>query len=134
VLLAGDAAHLVNPMTGEGIYYAVATGVLAGHAAVDALAAGRPATAAAGYTRAVRRLLSRHQRHTTLTARLSGHPRVVAAGIDAAARHRGVFDDLVEIGLGRGTITPRLAGGLARALTRPGPDAHPTDLETSWRS
>jgi geranylgeranyl reductase family protein len=134
VLLTGDAAHLVNPMTGEGIYYAVATGVLAGHAAADALAAGRPGTAGTAYTRAVRRLLSRHQRHTTLTARLSAVPRVVAAGIDAAARHQAVFDDLVEIGLGRGTITPRLVGGLARALARPGPHAHPTDVETSWRS
>ncbi|MEO7058132.1 MAG: geranylgeranyl reductase family protein, partial [Lapillicoccus sp.] len=32
LLLAGDAAGLVNPMTGEGIYYAVATGSLAGRA------------------------------------------------------------------------------------------------------
>ena len=134
VLLVGDAAGLVNPMTGEGIYYAVATGVLAGQAAADALVAGRPEAAGPAYTRAVRRLLSRHQRHTTLTARLSAVPRVVAAGIDAAARSPAVFDDLVEIGLGRGTITPRLAGGLAWALVRPGPHAHPTDVETSWRS
>jgi hypothetical protein len=27
-----------------------------------------------------------------------------------------VFDDLVEIGLGQGRITPRLAGGLATGL------------------
>jgi geranylgeranyl reductase family protein len=45
VLLAGDAAGLVNPMTGEGIYYAVATGLAAGRAAAEALAAGDPATA-----------------------------------------------------------------------------------------
>ena len=45
VLLAGDAAGLVNPMTGEGIYYAVATGMLAGRAAARALAAGTPASA-----------------------------------------------------------------------------------------
>jgi flavin-dependent dehydrogenase len=32
VLLAGDAAGLVNPLTGEGIYYAVATGLIAGRA------------------------------------------------------------------------------------------------------
>lgn len=134
VLLAGDAARLVNPMTGEGIYYAVATGVLAGRAAADALAAGRPESAGTAYTRAVRRLLSRHQRHTTLAARLSAVPRFVAAGIDAAARSRENFDDLVEIGLGRGTITPRLAGGLVRALVLPRPHAHPTDVETSWRS
>ena len=42
VLLTGDAAGLVNPMTGEGIYYAVATGVLAGRAASQALARGHP--------------------------------------------------------------------------------------------
>ena len=36
VLLAGDAAGLVNPMTGEGIYYAIATGLSAGRAAASA--------------------------------------------------------------------------------------------------
>ena len=36
VLLAGDAAGLVNPMTGEGIYYAVATGAAAGRTAAVA--------------------------------------------------------------------------------------------------
>jgi hypothetical protein len=46
-------------------------------------------------------------------------PSVVHAGIRAASRDDGVFDDLVEIGLGRGRITPRLAGGLARQLVRP---------------
>ena len=37
VLRVGDAAGLVNPMTGEGIYYAVATGILAGRTAADTL-------------------------------------------------------------------------------------------------
>lgn len=134
VLLAGDAAHLVNPMTGEGIYHAVATGVLAGRAAADAVTAGRPGAAGVVYTRAVRRLLDRHQRHTTLTARLSAIPRVVGASIDAAARRQGVFDDLVEIGLGPGTVTPRLVGGLAHALARPVPRRGPTVVESSWRS
>lgn len=40
VLLAGDAAGLVNPMTGEGIYYAVATGLAAGRAAARAIMHG----------------------------------------------------------------------------------------------
>ena len=34
VLLAGDAASLINPLTGEGIFYAVLSGALAGAAAV----------------------------------------------------------------------------------------------------
>lgn len=116
VLLAGDAAGLVNPMTGEGIYYAVATGVLAGRAAARALAEGRPTGAGAHHAAAVRRLLGRHLQHTWVAARLSRRPAFVDAGIRAAGRSQGVFDDLVEIGLGGGRITPRLATGLARDL------------------
>ncbi len=129
VLLAGDAAGLVNPMTGEGIYYAVATGALAGRAAARALSAGEPAAAGAAYGREVRALLGRHLRHTWAASRLSRHPRVVDAGIGAAARDQRVFDDLVEIGLGGGRIGPRLGLGLLGGLlggllTRPAP--HPT--------
>ena len=118
VLLVGDAAGLVNPMTGEGIYYAVATGSLAGRAAARALADGSPTSAAALHRRWVRRLLGRHLQHTWAAARLSRSPAVVGAGISAATRHRRVFDDLVELGLGDGRITPRLAAGLAAALVQ----------------
>ncbi|MGC3973097.1 MAG: hypothetical protein QM771_01750 [Nitrospira sp.] len=31
-VLVGDAAHLVNPLFGEGIYYAIRSGQLAAHA------------------------------------------------------------------------------------------------------
>ncbi len=118
VLLAGDAAGLVNPMTGEGIYYAVATGALAGQAAVDALADGAPQGAGARYRRAVRQRLAPHLRHTWAAARLSRHPAVVDAGITAAARDQRSFDGLVELGLGDGRITRQLAAGLAAALIR----------------
>ncbi len=111
-LLAGDAAGLVNPMTGEGIYYAVATGVLAGRAAARAVAAGTPAAAGRRYRRQVRRLLASHLRHTWVVSRLSRRPVVLDAGLRAAGRDALVFDDLVEIGLGDGRITPRLAAGL----------------------
>jgi flavin-dependent dehydrogenase len=117
VLLAGDAARLVNPLTGEGIYYAVATGLLAGRAAAEALRCGRPETAATRYRTAVRPLLGRHLRHTATAARLCLHGRVLDAGIRAAAADQRVFDDLVELGLARGTITAYLVRGLAGALT-----------------
>lgn len=117
VLLAGDAAGLVNPMTGEGIYYAVATGALAGRAAARALDAGVPARAAADYRAEVRRALGRHLKHTWTASRLTRRPEVVRAGIRAAARDRAVFDNLVELGLGDGRITPRLSLSLARSLT-----------------
>jgi hypothetical protein len=55
---------------------------------------------------------------------------VVDAGIRAAARDQRVFDDLVEIGLGQGVLTPRLAvgllGGLLGGLRSRTPDPHPT--------
>ena len=41
VLLVGDAAALVNPLTGEGIYDAVASGALAGRAALNGAARAR---------------------------------------------------------------------------------------------
>ncbi len=119
VLVAGDAAGLINPMTGEGIHYAVQTGVLAGQAVAAAVERADGAAAGAAYRGAVRSMLGRHLKHTSMTARLVSVPVVVAAGIRAAARHQGVFDDLVEVGLGRGLVTLRVAAGLAGALRQP---------------
>jgi geranylgeranyl reductase family protein len=109
VLLAGDALSLVNPLTGEGIYYAVLSGALAGRAAVERAAADDPGRA---YRAALRRELGRHLRHTTVVSRLARHRPVVEAGVAAARRHQSVFDDLVELGLGRGLLTPRVLAGL----------------------
>jgi menaquinone-9 beta-reductase len=130
VLLAGDAAALVNPMTGEGIYYAVATGILAGRTAARCLAAGRAEQAGAEHRRAVRRLLARHLKHTWTAARLARIPAVVDAGIRAAGRDRHAFDALVELGLGDGRIGPRLASGLARQLLHPSRPPRPHHEET----
>ncbi len=107
VLLAGDAAGLINPMTGEGIYYAVLTGLLAGRAIADALRAGSP-DAGTPYRRHTSRLLSKHLRHTALVAQLSRSERILDAGIRAAAADQHIFDDLVELGLADGTLTRRL--------------------------
>jgi geranylgeranyl reductase family protein len=51
VLLAGDAAGLVDPITGEGIGWAIRSGQLAAEAAAAALAAGAPGGALARYRR-----------------------------------------------------------------------------------
>jgi len=116
VLLAGDAAGLVNPMTGEGIYYAVATGLAAGRAAAEALAAREPATAGARYAGAARRLLAGHLRHIAAAAWLCRHGAVIDAGLRASGADQRVFDDLVELGLAQGRITTTMARGLAREL------------------
>lgn len=115
VLYAGDAAGLVNPMTGEGIYYAVATGAIAGRIAMTCSDVA-PATAGSRHRTAVRSALDRHLRHTWLAARLTRRPEVVEAGIAAAARNQHTFDDLVELGLGDGRLTPRLIASLGGGL------------------
>ncbi|PVZ14807.1 NAD(P)/FAD-dependent oxidoreductase [Actinomycetospora cinnamomea] len=126
VLLVGDAAGLVNPMTGEGIYYAVTTGIAAGRAAARALAEGRPARAGHRYRRDARAHLLPHLRHTAAAGRLSRSAPMLDAGLAASARDQRVFDDLVELGLARGRISPAVVRGLvtslARALLRPLPE------------
>lgn len=113
VLLAGDAASLINPFTGEGIYYAVRSGALAGAAALDGAGAGL------AYRQALRRHLGRHLRHTTVAAALAGRPAMADAGVRAAAADQRVFDELVELGLGQGLLTPRtVSRTVGRAATR----------------
>ncbi len=111
VLLAGDALSLINPFTGEGIFYALVSGELAGRAAVTP----GGARAGAAYARALRQRLGRHLRHTAAVAWLTTRPWLVDAGIRAAARDRRVFDGLVALGLGDGLLTPHLLGAVARA-------------------
>ncbi|GAA0949211.1 geranylgeranyl reductase family protein [Kribbella koreensis] len=115
VMLVGDAAGLINPMTGEGIYYAVATGLMAGRAAAGAL---RRASGDAGteYRRAVKGLLGRHLRDTALAARLTRSGRVLNAGIRASAADQRVFDNLVEIGLADGVLRSGALLRIARQL------------------
>ena len=93
-------------MTGEGIYYAAATGILAGRTAARCVLAREPQRAGAEHRTAVRALLARHLKHTWTAARLARVPAVVEAGIRAAERDRHCFDTLVELGLGDGRIGP----------------------------
>lgn len=114
VLLAGDAAGLINPVTGEGIFYAVLSGALAGAAAVGPGDPGR------AYRHALRTALGTHFHHTDALAALSRRPWLLEAGLRAARDAQPVFDDVVELGLGAGRLRPRTALGVVRAaLTRP---------------
>ncbi len=113
-LLVGDALSLINPLTGEGIYYALHSGRLAGIAAVTSEDPG------AAYTAAMQSELGRHLRHTGALAWLSRRAGVVDAGVAAASRSPAAYHALVEVGLGRGLITAPLlratAGSIARRL------------------
>jgi geranylgeranyl reductase family protein len=107
VLLVGDAASMVNPLTGEGIFDAIASGVLAGRAALSGADAG------AAHRQAMRSCFGRHHRHSGAMARLVSDSRFLDAAVAAACRHRSVFDAAIDLGLGRGTVPP---GALARVL------------------
>jgi geranylgeranyl reductase family protein len=111
LLLAGDAHSLINPFTGEGIFYAVVSGSLAG------TVAARPGRAAGQrYGEALRRRLGRHLRHSKAAARLTSRARVVDAAMRASAADQRVFDSIVELGLGDGLLTGRTLGQIARNL------------------
>jgi menaquinone-9 beta-reductase len=115
VLLAGDAASLINPLTGEGIYYALVSGRLAGTAAV-----GAPSNPLGAYRSGLRQALGNHLRTTDVLARASQSSRFMDAAIATAARRNDVFDLLVDVGLGSGTVPLPLAWSVVKAWARGG--------------
>lgn len=111
VLLAGDAASLINPLTGEGIYYAVLSGAMAGAAATTP-------DPARSYPRLLRHRLGRHFRHTDALARLTRRPWLVDIATTAARDDQRAFNSLVEIGLGAGTLNIPLTRAVVTAMAR----------------
>ncbi len=109
VLLAGDAASLISPLTGEGIYYAVRSGQLAGTAATTP----EPAR---NYRRAMRRHLGRHLRHTDLMAQATTRRSLIETVVAATRDNQRAFDGLVELGLAAGTLNPTLVAHLLRGM------------------
>jgi geranylgeranyl reductase family protein len=98
VLYAGDAAGVVDPMTGEGIAQALETGMLA----ADAVArGGPPAAVTARYRRAVERAVGRDLRFATalqrvLRSTLGARAAIRAAGLTDWTRRnfaRWMFED-----------------------------------------
>jgi flavin-dependent dehydrogenase len=111
VLLAGDAAGLINPLTGEGIFYAVLSGSLAGRASAHGAAAG------AELRRSLAARLGAHLRSTSAASQLSRWPRLMDAAFRAAAEDERVFDDVVDLGLADGRLTARTLAAAVRRLT-----------------
>jgi geranylgeranyl reductase family protein len=112
VLLAGDAAALINPLTGEGIFYAVLSGALAGAAATAGASAGSV------YRRALRRRLGGHLRSTSAASQLSRWPLLMDAAVRGAAADQRVFDDVVALGLADGRLGARTLAAAVRSLVR----------------
>ncbi|MGW1057194.1 geranylgeranyl reductase family protein [Micromonospora rubida] len=120
LVLAGDALSLINPFTGEGIFYALLSGALAG-----AAAAGDPGGAARRYADALRRRLGTHLRHSSAAARLARRRWVVDGAVRAARRDERVFGTVVELGLGDGRLDARTLAMIGIGLS--GRDGPPRD-------
>jgi hypothetical protein len=92
----------VNPITGEGIYYALASAVIAGRVAVT-----NPAHAGTLYAKELRARLGRHHRQVRWLYPFLHVPFVVEAAVRACRSDEQVFHRLLDVGLGAGTARPR---------------------------
>ena len=123
VLLVGDAAGLVNPLQGEGIAQALASG----HAAADAVI-DRPGDAAPSYRRWVAERFGPFASVTSpIHAAMVGHPRRIAAlagvltapwlGASIASTWAIYWNDLMD---GASNSAPATAAGVVQHLGRIG--------------
>src|SRR3954465_8799481 len=110
VLLAGDAQSLINPLTGEGIFYAVLSGALAGAASASGARAGQV------HRQLLRRRLGRHFRSSGAASQLSRWPVLMDGAVRAAREDQRVFDDVVALGLADGRLTARTLAATVRRV------------------
>lgn len=113
VLLAGDAASLVNPITGEGIYYALLSGRLAASAALRCPDAPLPA-----YRATLRAALGSHVRSTRWLASVAGRSGVLDHLVRTAGRSPETLELLADLAFGKGALTPATTVTLVRGLAR----------------
>jgi len=110
----------VHPLTGEGIYYALLSGAMAG-AAVARHLAGIDCPELGPqevYRRAMRARLGRHLRHTDLAAALLASSLPVEVAVAAAADDERALATLAEFALGTGRIDAAMVGAMTAAWWR----------------
>jgi geranylgeranyl reductase family protein len=102
VLLTGDAASLINPFTGEGIYSAIASGALAGRAAISS-----PDGTGRVYARGLMARFGRQYRQSRMLYPLINSAGVLDTIVRACEADRRMFDRLLEVGLGDRAFSAR---------------------------
>jgi menaquinone-9 beta-reductase len=95
LLLAGDAAGFVDPMTGDGLRFALRGGELAAHAALDELASGQPAFARLGMQR--RREFQVKWRINRALRMMVGSPRALEVAAVASAWWSSPVEYLIQL-------------------------------------
>jgi flavin-dependent dehydrogenase len=113
LLLAGDAAGFVDPMTGDGLRFALRGGELAAQAALDELASGRPAFARLGAQR--RHEFSMKWRINRALRLMVGSPRALGVAALASTWWSTPVEYLIQIAgdvsLARRLVRRRLGEG-----------------------
>jgi flavin-dependent dehydrogenase len=95
LLLAGDAAGFVDPMTGDGLRFALRGGILAAEGALAELESGRPACEALRAARAGE--FSRKWRINRALRSLAGSPRALVLAAAAARRWAAPVEYLIGV-------------------------------------
>lgn len=98
ILLAGDAAGMVDGLTGEGIAYAIESGALAAEAAAEVLAQGAPASALKRYLKKIAYIHSELDKSNRMRqfAFSSGFRSLFRQKLATSERMRQTFFDLLE--------------------------------------
>ncbi|MCC7072050.1 MAG: NAD(P)/FAD-dependent oxidoreductase [Deltaproteobacteria bacterium] len=114
-LLLGDAAGFINPLTGEGIEFALESGKLAAETLVDAEGAGGFSRAhLAPYERRCSERFTHAFRQNGKLQRVFEHPRLIDNLMRSANRSQRVLDDLASVLLGEAPrVGPRLVAAVA---------------------
>lgn len=93
-LLVGDAAHLIDPFTGEGISHAMISGVHAGDVAAEGLSAGARAGALADYDARVWKRLGKELAISTRLQQLANRPWLFNLVVNKAVKNPALADTI----------------------------------------
>lgn len=113
VLLAGDAASLINPVTGEGIFYALLSGRMAASAAVR-----DPVAAVHGYRVTLHTALGAHIRSTRRIAAFARRGDLLDRLVWAAERSPAALEIMADLAFGKAAISPSTALRLVASTAR----------------
>ncbi|HET6501947.1 MAG TPA: NAD(P)/FAD-dependent oxidoreductase [Amycolatopsis sp.] len=118
--LVGDAASMINPVSGEGIYYALCAGLmLTEHiAAVDLADGAALGRALSAYQRAFRSRFAKHYRSARIARRVASSERLCVASIRAAAANERSTRDAASLLFGDGSTGLADAARLIMSATR----------------
>lgn len=118
-VLIGDAGSMINPLSGEGIFYGMAAGAMVGEAVAGSLRLGLdPSVDLRRFEHEFKQRFTAHYRSNALAQQMLRSPRWSRMMIRAAARDEAVLANAVQLLFGEGTITARSTAQVLRAGLR----------------